>query len=175
MVFPFLVGEGEVAAFEGWLYGDAGLEERLGAERYVALIGLDYRKGADRREACRLLRGAIDLGPFERWRLERALRAVLEAAPGGFETALADVFDLWEDGWFFLDELGLGWGLAASLWRTDRIPPSRPLDAPEVRREVEALVLECLRWLEDGVIVPLGTTDDLGHPEYLDHRGERPG
>lgn len=162
--YLFVLGETAAADFEAWLHSASHLERDWGPERYLALLELDYRLPIIRHEAVKLVLDALGPAIFETWRLKRLLEAVVARGPSG-RAALGALYDEYCRGYDFLDNLALGIGIEVRLTKHDAGAVVGPVSDLAVSEAVLAI-----RWLDDGVVEPLGTTDRDGRWRSNDHR-----
>lgn len=115
--FEFLHGEEPIKKFEQWVYATNALEEVLTDNDYLKLISLDFLNRNSKYEIEKLLQRYIDVGEYEMWKLRKLLTTVL-AKEKNLPQVLSKFYNLYCDGYYFLEHLGLGCGLAV------RVPPS---------------------------------------------------
>lgn len=178
-VFKFLHREMPLEEFEQWVYATKDLEEIFSKEDYGELLSVDYSKNSNRYDVIKLVTGYINEGEYETWKLKKLLNAVINNN-GDLQQVFVDFYDLYCDGYRFLDNLGLGYGLSVV------VPPSEyssdsweKLSEQEKKRLLASFfpgalneVKRVLSWLKDGTIVILNEQDGLGHFKYLDQRSE---
>ncbi len=165
--------------FEQWVYATKDLEELFSREDYVELLSVDYSKNSNRYDVVKLVTRYINEGEYETWKLKKLLYAVINN-DGDLQQVFIDFYYLYCDGYRFLDNLGLGYGLSVV------VPPSEyssdsweKLSEQEKERLLASFLPEAINevkrvlfWLNDGEIVILNEQDGLGHFKYLDHRSE---
>lgn len=110
-LFRFLNGEEPVIEFERWVYDTKALENILGGEDYFNLISLDFSKQCSRYELIKILERHIDVGKYQTWKLRKLLKLFL-SQKGNLSLMLCKFYELYCDGFYFLDVLGLDYGLA---------------------------------------------------------------
>lgn len=178
-VFEFLNREMPLEEFEQWVYATKDIEEVFSREDYVELLSVDYSKISNRFDVVKLVTRYIDEGEYETWKLKKLLYAVIND-DADLQQVFIDFYDLYCDGYRFLDNLGLGYGLFVV------VPPSEyssdsweKLSEQEQKRLLASFfpgalneVKRVLSWLNDGKIVILNEQDGPGHFKYLDHRSE---
>ena len=176
-IYRLIAREVEIDDFERWVYAEKGLEDLLGPDEYLGLISLDYRLPSSLYEAEKILRRYIDIGDYHEWYLRRVLQKVIDRTEDAHES-IEQCYDLYCDGYDFLDNLGLGYGLSIA------VPPSeygadtwdalasaeqkRLIDGfyPDVRQEAEKV----LRWLDTRKIVLTGQGEGTEGIQYQDNR-----
>lgn len=177
--FRFISGEESTSGFEQWVYDTNALEEILGDEDYFNLISLDFARRSSRYELIKILERHINAGEYETWKLRRLLTLFL-SQEGDLPLMLCEFYELYCDGFYFLDTLGLGYGLAI------RVPPHgysseywQELNNEEKNRLLGSILPDAvdearkvLTWLDEGKIVMIDEQDELGHYLYIDKRSE---
>ena len=177
--FKFLNGEEPISNFEQWVYETNDLEKALGNEDYLHLISLDFSKRGSKYEIDDILRRYINLGEYETWKLKNHLLAFINKKENPLQV-LSKFYALYCDGHYFLDRLGLEYGLSA------RVPPSQcrvefweELSSEEQRELIDFLLPGAMReaqrvlyWLETDKIAITNEQDELGHYLYVDRRTE---
>ena len=178
-VFKFIHHEIPLEEFEQWVYATNEIQELFSREDYVELLSVDYSKPSNRYDVAKLVTRYIDEGEYETWKLKKLLYAVIKN-DGDLHQVFIGFYDLYCDGYRFLDNLGLGYGLSVV------VPPSEyssdsweKLSEHEQKRLLASFfpgalneVKKVLSWLNDGKIEILNEQDWLGHFKYLDHRSE---
>lgn len=164
--------------FEQWLYKEKKLEEILPKRIFLSLLEFDYKNPSTLYELNKLLRGLLELGSVEAYEMIKLIGR-LEAEGPDFPEALQDCYDLYTDGCFFLESLGLNWGL------TLRVPPSQyhadswdelsdaeksqllsSLDVVQIRKEVSLFK----KWIQNREVVVTKRPNELSRYEYIDRR-----
>lgn len=164
--------------FEQWLYASTDVEQHLSADDYLALLTLNYQKSGARYELIKLLEQQLDLGEFETHKLLKLLQEASLKTPR-LPFILRGFYDLYCRGYYFLQDLGLGYGLAvdapwventtADTWEELTSAQQAALLAsfsPGLGHELDRVQ----RWLITGQIVLTGEYDELGHHTYRDLR-----
>jgi hypothetical protein len=177
--FRFLSNEEPIGEFEQWVYATNTLEESLGNEDYFNLISLDFSKRGSRYELIKILERHIDLGEYETWKLRNLLSLFL-SQKGDLPMILCEFYELYCNGFYFLDTLGLGYGLAITVPSSSYSSESWQELADEEKEELLSSILpdalkeaqKVLTWLNEGKIIITNKQDELGHYLYLDKRTE---
>ncbi|MBW4583467.1 MAG: hypothetical protein KME42_28210 [Tildeniella nuda ZEHNDER 1965/U140] len=176
-IFKFLDGEECLATFEQWVYATNDLENGLTNDDYLKLISLDFSKRSSKYETDEILKRYIDAGEYETWKLRKLLMAVLEHDQN-LPIALSQLYELYCDGYYFLDTLGLGYGLHI------RVPPTnyssddwQGLSHEEQHQLLGSLLPQViseaqtvLAWLDEGTIVITNKQGESGAYLYFDRR-----
>jgi hypothetical protein len=173
--FQTLYGDKSVLDFEQWLYMDKRLESTLTPEDYLDLISYGYKGDRVKYGLYKLLEKHIDKGEYEKWKLLRILNRALQR-DNDLPKLLMLFYDLYCKGYNFLDNLGLGYGLAvevpysqADSW--DELTPTQQkklLDSfyPDIENEIKKVI----EWLQTDKVVLTGIQDEYNHYEYIDNR-----
>ena len=175
--FEFLHGDVPLEELEQWIYSTNELEEIFSRDDYLELISLNYRTKDSKYELQKIFKRYVDEGEWEAWKLKKLLNAVIDRK-GDFPQIFRSFYDLYCDGYSFLDNLGLGYGLSVV------VPPStyssdtwEKLSAEEKSKLLTSFfpgalneAKKVLSWLDDKKIVILRGKDGLGHFSYLDKR-----
>jgi hypothetical protein len=175
--FETLYGDKSVLDFEQWLYADERLETILAPEDYLDLISYGYKGDRVKYGLYRLLEKHIHKGEYEKWKLIKLLRKALKR-DNDLPQILRRFYDLYCKGYDFLDDLGLGYGLAvevptqANSWgELTAEQQQNLLDSfyPEIEYEIK----KAISWLEIDRVTLTGYKDEYNHYEYIDNRTER--
>lgn len=173
-----IAGEVPLAEFEQWLYTNEEIERLLPADDYLNLLTLNYHKNGAKYELNKLLRQHIDLGNFETYKLLQLLEEASLKTPR-LPFILMEFYRLYCRGYAFLQDLGLGYGLAvdspwventtADTW--DELTSAQQTHllasfSPGLERELDRVQ----RWLVTGKIILTGEYNELGHYTYHDLR-----
>lgn len=170
-------GEEPISEFEQWVYATNTLEETLGDEDYLNLISLNFAKQGSRYELIKILERHINAGEYESWKLRKLLTLFL-SQEGDLPSMLCEFYELYCNGFYFLETLGLGYGL------TIRVPPNgyssedwQELTVQEKEKLLASVLPDAideaqkvLTWLDEGKIVITDKQDELGHCLYVDRR-----
>lgn len=177
LFFETLHGDKSIPEFEQWLYADKRLEGLLTPEDYLDLISFGYKGEGVKYELTKLLEKHINKGEYEQWKLFRLLRKALQR-DSDLPHILMTFYDLYCRGYYFLDNLGLVYGLAvevpygqANSW--EELTPEQQQDLlnsfyPGLEEEIKRVI----GWLENGKVVLTGVLGEDNHYEYIDNRTE---
>ena len=80
----------------------------------MELISLEYKAPSDLYEAEKILLKVVDEGKYYEWNLRRILEQVIKET-GGSSKYIQLCYELYCDGYNFLDNLGLGYGLSITV------------------------------------------------------------
>lgn len=177
--FRLIAGEESISGFEKWVYITNSLEGILGDEDYFNLISLDFSKRTNRYELIKILERHIDKGEYETWKLRKLLTRFLNQE-GDLPLMLCEFYELYCNGFYFLDTLGMGYGLAI------KVPPYgysseywQELTEDEQKRLLSSILPDAIKeaqkmldWLNEGKIAITNEKDELGHYLYVDRRTE---
>ena len=171
-LFRFLNEEIRVEELEKWVYQTRELELNFDEEDYLKLISLDFSSLHARHEIEKILKKYIGYGEYETWKVKKLLVNILgrkEELPN----TLIDLYTLYCQGFYFLDNLALGFGIEVQSMldegvSKDSIEVQQLVDSflPKVRHEAERV----LSWLEEEKIKIRDEYDDLGDIQFVDKR-----
>ena len=157
-LYQFLDLELGLNEFEAWAYESSELEDLLGQDDYLTFISLNFLANGARHEAAKIIEKHIEVGGFHRYQLEKVLQAIVIPTKT-VSRHLAECYDLYCDGYRFLGELGLNYGLGIYTMdeltedeRQERIAKFLPAASVEAQR--------VLNQLKDGEIVLSGYAED---------------
>ncbi|HTH57953.1 MAG TPA: hypothetical protein VL728_18020 [Cyclobacteriaceae bacterium] len=175
--FKTMHGDISLIEFEKWVYENKDLEKIIPAESYFGLIEMNYRKSGAKYDLFRKLESIVSLGEYQRWKLNIILdKALLK--DDSFPRLMIEFYDLYCDGYHFLNDLGLGYGLMFA------VPPSKyKVDSwdeltsdqkaelsnglfPEIGNEI----LKVKDWIDRGKIVLTGKKNELDRHDFKDLR-----
>ncbi len=177
IIYKLIAREVEINEFEQWVYSDKTLESFLSSNEYLDLISLDYKQLSSLYEAEKILRPYIDIGKYYDWYLRGILQKIIER-PIDAHKYIEQCYDMYCDGYWFLENLGLGYGLAVTVppsgynadsWDKLELPKQKRLVEsfyPSVREEAEKVI----RWLDTKKIVLTGHNGDFQGIQYTDSR-----
>ena len=177
LFFKTLKGDTPIRDFEQWLYASRELESLLPGDEYLDFIALSYKASGARYELAKLLRRHIDHGRYETWKLKQLLTSVLNRT-GDYPRAIIDFYDLYCNGYRFLETLAFGFGLP--LDSPMSLSTAESYEQLTVKERdyilnmyypaIEGEVQKVIDWLDSGSIVLTGMTDELGHFGFVDKR-----
>ena len=167
----------EISDFEKWVYSEKELEKLLTYDDYLALISLSYTTPSTLYEAEKILKKYIKIEKYHEWYLRKILQKIIER-PNNVYKYISQTYDMYCDGYYFLENLGIGYGLSIE------VPPScysaqswenlEPIEQkilvgtyyPSVQKEAEKVIY----WLDSKKIVLTGHSGDYQGIEYKDNR-----
>jgi hypothetical protein len=176
-IYKLISKEIEQGEFEQWVYSEKTLGERLTSDEYLELISLNYKTPSALYDAEKLLRKYIEIGKCYEWYLKRVLQNVIDRPFDAYKY-IEQCYDLYCDGYYFLDNLGLGYGLSvtsppnkynADQWgELDSQKQKELIDKfyPAVAEEAKKVI----QWLESGKIILTGHSGEYQGIEYEDNR-----
>ncbi len=176
-IFKLIAREVEINEFEQWVYSEKSLEDLLNSEEYLSLISLSYKQPSSLYEAEKILKRYIDVGKYYDWYLRRVLQKIIEHQ-NDVHKYIEQCYDMYCDGYSFLDNLGLGYGLAitvppfnynAGTWDKLELSEQKKLVEgfyPDVVNEVEKVI----RWLDTKKIILTGHDGTYQGIQYSDSR-----
>ncbi|KAA3640755.1 MAG: hypothetical protein DWP95_08140 [Proteobacteria bacterium] len=177
IIYKLIAREIEINKFEQWVYSEKDLECFLSPDEYMDLISLNYKQSSSIYDAEKILKPHINIGKYYDWHLRRVLQKVIEH-PSDAHKYIEQCYAMYCDGYDFLDNLGLGYGLtvtfppsiySADSW--DRLKSSeqkRLIDGfyPGVREEAEKVI----NWLNTEKLVLTGHDGGFQGIQYTDTR-----
>jgi hypothetical protein len=175
--FKTMSAQVELADFEQWIYTSKELEQGLHEDAYLELLSFSYKKRGARYELFKLLHSLIDAGEYETWKLTLLLNEAKVRnihLPGVLER----FYDLYCNGYYFLNHLGFGFGLYMCVLPAPyKVEHWSELNEAEIMQLVNKLppALDdelniVLQWLENGKIVLTGKQDQYNHYKFIDNR-----
>ena len=173
--FETLHGDKSLLEFEEWLYTEKMLESILSPEDYLELISFGYKDDTDKYDLYKLLVKLIDKGEYEKWKLLKLLHQALQKDKDLPQILMA-FYDLCCQGYHFLDNLGMGYGLAvevplsqADSWDELTVEQQQKLLNSFYPR-IEGEMRQIIRWLQMGKVVPTGIRNDFNYYSFIDNR-----
>jgi hypothetical protein len=172
--YALLYQDLSIKDLEEWVYTSGELESYLSATDYFEFISLDFNSKHIRSELEKIIEKYVDYGKFETLRmldlLNKALRSDEDTG-----LVLITIYDLYCDGYYFLDKLGLEYGL------TCLVPPNKyRVDSWEELSEEEqkelidgfypkiiAEINRVIQLIETKKIILTGRKDEFDRWEYI--------
>jgi dimeric dUTPase (all-alpha-NTP-PPase superfamily) len=175
--FEFLHGDLSITDFETWVYATDYLEQLLDDESYLGLISADFLQKDSKYEIEKILRPYIDFSEYETWKIKYLLNSLINKKGDPLEL-LWEFYNLYCNGFHFLNSLGLGYGMAT------RIPPDgyssdswEELSTEEQSKLMDSLfpgaiyeANKILYWLDEGKIVITTNQYNSGDCLFIDRR-----
>jgi len=175
--FKTMHGDIDLEEFEKWIYENTDLEKIIPPNTYLDLIELNYKKSGVKYELFKKLEAIVSLGDYQKWKLLTILdKALLKDE--SFPHLMMEFYDLYCDGYYFLNDLGLGYGLTftvppskyqADSWKELR-PDQKSECIDELFPKIEKEVLKVKDWIAKGKIVLTSVKDELNRYRYEDFR-----
>ncbi|MEO0724899.1 MAG: hypothetical protein AAFZ63_10185 [Bacteroidota bacterium] len=169
----------ELRDFEQWVYAEADeLEVQLPEDLFVLLLSFPYQSKYAHHELFSALGPHMDWGAYERWSLEKQLEHIIELDVLLLD-ALVKMYHLSRNGYTFLSELGMSFGLdVIARYDCDLrvLPKAEGKAAREQFRQEQgppavAEARQVMQWLETGQIVLTGRRlGRLREREFIDRR-----
>lgn len=166
--------------FEEWVYRSKWLENELSKDEYLDLISLDFMTPSMKYEVGKILKSKINEGKFQEITLLNFLESII-VRDGKEGESLIRLYDLYCDGYYFLQDLGLGIGLQIDF------PPSEfgvdyyhELNENQKKQLIDSvypaakeLAEELKDWIINKELVLTGELDDdFNRWQFIDKRTE---
>jgi hypothetical protein len=178
--YKTIKGDFPIEDFEQWLYANKELEKLLNSDDYLDLISLSYKKSGAKYELWNLLKKHIDLGEFETYKMLGLLKEAQQKTDR-LPYILMEFYDLYCKGYNFLEDLGLGIGLAVEVPSVNNTTAETwdELTSGQQKKlldsfypELEECIKQIIDFLETKKIILIGEQDEMGHYGYEDFRTE---
>ena len=176
--YVFLYGALDIKDFEAWVYTSDELKSFVGPDDYLALISLDFNSKNARDESGKIMLKYADVSKFETKRmLDLLYKALTNNEDAG--TILIAFYELYCNGYYFLEKLGLGYGLTCAVppirhYRKDSWEDLSNRDRKEL---VDGFYPEIIKDIQDVIaliqsehIILTRTKGYMGQLEYVDKR-----
>lgn len=172
-----LIEKQSVLYFENWVYTSNELKTAISDDEYLDLISLNYKANGAYYELRKLLEKHISRTEFQKWKLLEELNNV-KFKKGNYYLTIVNFYDLYCNGYDFMDNLAFQYGLRADNQYGDievnrrKKPSQKQLDAlvdkfyPEIITEIDKVI----NWINDGKIVFKDNLDEFDYPDYDDFR-----
>lgn len=175
LFFETINGDKSPLEFESWLYADTRLEKILRPEDYLELISFGYKSPTAKYELPGLLERLVDKETYETWRLRSLLTKALQRDEQ-LPNILMTFYDLYYNGYSFLDKLALSYGLEMEV---PYYSPTPGMSAEQQQQQIlasfypqlEAELKKVLHWLDTGKIILTGNKNNYDrYDDYTDNR-----
>ncbi|QOI53296.1 hypothetical protein [Leptospira interrogans] len=179
IIFTFLFGNLSLQEFEIFLYESKEIENTFKYDEYIELLSLNFSKRSNRHEAFKIIEKNIDMSEYEVWRLNKIFNSIVHREEN-YPQLIASLYDLYCKGYYFLNILGLDFGLhltypreynydknISELIKSEQIKLANAL-YPEIIYHVHLIQ----RFLNDKKIIVTGKLNDFNNYEYIDNRNE---
>lgn len=176
-VYKLIERKIEIKNFEHWVYSEKELENILTPDDYLDLISLGYNLPSSLYKAEKILKKYIDIGKYHELNLRRVLQKVIDRPKDAYKF-IEQCYDMYCDGYNFLDNIGLGYGLhvavppsnlGADTWQELKSQEQLKLINsfyPAVAEDAQRILL----WLDTGKIILMDHNGEYQGIEYEDHR-----
>ncbi len=163
-----------IEEFESWIYQSEELHAILSNEDYLYIVSLNYSSNYIYYEIEKILDNYIDYGKFETIKITALLKRAIQKDEKIGEI-LRSFYSMYCDGYYFLDDLGLGYGLScevpscANSW--EELSDQQKINIinsfyPQLEHDLQ----RALNWIESKKVILTGTKDDLNRWQYIDKR-----
>jgi hypothetical protein len=164
-----------ISEFEQWVYDTSELQTFLSPEDYFLLISLNFKSKHIEIEIDDIIEKYIDYGKFETIKVLTLLKKALKKEQNTGEI-LRQFYDMYCTGYYFFEDLGLGYGLAcetplkyANTW--EELSEEQKCNLiNSFYPQLESDLRRALDWIENKKIVLTGFKNDIDHWEFIDNR-----
>jgi hypothetical protein len=175
--FNLIENKISVKEFENWVYHSKWLEEELEEEEYIDLISLNYGAPSSKYEIGKILKDRYDKGKFEAVKMIELLNSIIERDNKEGES-LKRMYDLYCEGYNFLEDLGLGIGLFIEvpnkygvIYYHELNESQKKVIIDSVYPSAKELSIELKNWLLNGDLKLTGEREpELNRWQYIDNR-----
>ncbi len=176
-IYKLLSKEIEQSEFEQWVYSEKKLSETLTPDDYLELISLNYKTPSSLYDAGKILRKYVQIENCYEWYLKNVLQKIVNRTPD-VHKYIEQCYDLYCDGYYFLENLGLGYGLAVTVprekYQAETWQELKAQDQQELIDEFYPGVAEeakkVISWLDSGKIILTGHSGEYQGIEFQDNR-----
>jgi len=175
--FKILNNELSIEDFEQWVYKTKEIEAHFDQADYLEFISLNFKDRHFIHEMKKIVDKYLDFGEFEKRKIDKVLNDLVNKNDD-FAKSLIASYDLYCDGYGFLDNIGLGYGLTFANDFFEFTDWTK-LPTDEKNRRIEAIYSgvkaeaeKVQDWLDREKVVLTGEVDELGHFDYIDNRTE---
>lgn len=148
-----------IKEFEEWVYQSKWLEGDFSRDEYLDLISLDLNTPSAKYEIGKIFKNKIDEGKFQKIKFLNLLESIIER-DGKEGESLAKMYDLYCDGYYFLQDLGLGIGLEIEVPTGFGVNYYHELNADQKKRLIDSvyptakeLAEELKNWIINGELI----------------------
>ncbi|CAM4188501.1 hypothetical protein [Pseudoalteromonas byunsanensis] len=156
----------ELSDFENWVYTETTLEQTLNSDDYLEIISINYKTPSGLYEAQKVLSKYFSMGKYYEWSIRNILHKII-AKPDDVHKYIEQCYDLYCEGFGFMDNLGLGYGLGLTC--PDGFNDKVEEFYPHITEEAERVLL----WLDTGKIIITGHSGEYQGIEYDDNRSPK--
>lgn len=179
-IYKYLIEELNINAIEKWVYDNSIIEHYLTSDDYLELISLNFKACGSSQTVTKIFERYIDFGKFETWKMYRLLNQVVHKK-NNYPFAIAEFYDLYCHGYYFLQNLGLGYSLSIEV-PAKNIGSSAcdDLTDKKYRQLVESMypgiIEECMKiisWLDMKKLILTGEVLSYNRKSYIDNRNDQ--
>ena len=180
MYYSYIDEELSLDAFERFIYINEWIRDIIGDEDYLELISLNYNSRDIKYRLGDVLLPHIGWADYQKQNILKDLHRAL-LLDKELPNILRRFYDLYCGGYFFFEDLGLGYGLSCQCPTIDgRTYDSwEDLDEEQRERMVASFlpnltddIRRAICWIEGGKIVLLNIRNELDQMEFEDRRTE---
>jgi len=176
--YDYLDDASKLADLENFVYSNEWIREVLGEDDYLDLISINFHARDVRFQLGKILIKHVGWAEHQKEILLSDLKAILadsERTP----QILGGLYDKYCDGYYFLNDLGLGYGLCCVVPHIDgkSYDSWEDLNTEQQQRilrsflpQLKSDVRRALEWIESGKIVLVNKRDELNRMEFEDFR-----
>lgn len=173
--FKLFNNEMSIEQFEQFVYSTKELETFLEEDDYIEFVSLNFKKQHVIHEIRKVIDKYLDFGEFEKSKVNKVLTDLI-SKNDDFAKSLMSTYDMYCDGYYFLDNIGLGYGLT---FANDFYEIKDWLDLPKDEKErrvnevydgVKSEAEKVQDWIDRKKIILTGEVDEIGHYSYIDNR-----
>ncbi len=173
--FKLFNDELSIESFEEWVYKTKDLEACFDPTDYVEFISLSFKDRHAIHEMKKIVDKYLDYGEFERRKIDKILND-LTSKNDKFAQSLIAAYDMYCDGYWFLDNIGMGFGLTFANdffefkdW-TNLSTDEKNRRVNSIYDGVKAEAEKVQDWFDRKKIILTGEVDEIGHYSYIDNR-----
>ena len=175
--YKFLREDISIAEFEQWINSVGDLEKALGAEDYLELISINFKKTDAGYEIKKLLFTYIDKSEFATINLMALLKRVI-SHEHELPELLVSFYNLYCDGYYFLQNLALRYAISVIVppthFSSDNWDKLKSAEKKEVLDKISTGATEAVKLiikiLENKKIILTGTKNTEGKLDFIDNR-----
>ena len=176
--YDYLDDPTKLSDLENFLYSNEWIREVVGEDDYLELISINFHARDVRFKLGEILVKHVGWAEHQKELLVSDFRSILMDSERTPEI-LSDLYDKYCDGYYFLNDLGLGYGLCCTSPHIDgkSYDSWEDLDSEQQRRVLEGFhqqlksdVRRALDWVESGKIVLMNNRDELNRMKFEDFR-----
>lgn len=173
--FKLFNNDMSIEQFEQFVYSTKELETFLEEDDYIEFISLNFKKQHVIHEIRKVIDKYLDFGEFEKSRVNKVLTDLI-SKNDDFAKSLMSTYDMYCDGYYFLDNIGMGYGLTF-VHDFYEIKDWLKLPKDEKERRVNEVYVgvkseadKVQDWIDRKKIILTGEVDEIGRYAYIDNR-----